>query len=397
MLFIGVSLSAHAIALLIFGATYQFEPMSAENMNTEDAMSVETVNLPPSPPTEAVISEPPPQEQSPPEPEAPPTPKPQAPPSPQEPAPPVSTPKPAAKTPAPSATPAVQTSASPVPSPSVTPSPTPTPDASASPQYTERDQFARAQLTDFLKSQDIFIPDELPPGIESWEELAKQMTDETWVKNFEAQAKILGMLPNNTRGSDNQPTPNDGNNPPPSGDPNTPPTENSGEPNNNANGRRGVRFGAFNEFMRRSQNLNNVDTTLDPYFNNSNTRLNNDFESERNAESEAQRALQESERRLRELRSLPGLPSPTPIPLPEYKTGNVGFPYVNFRYDNHEFKLSWDPNTTQNKRVDVRYYPPATPSQIKTFALPWDNKWDNNVPAMLQDVLQYYELDKSAR
>jgi hypothetical protein len=241
----------------------------------------------------------------------------------------------------------------------------------------------------------MFIPDELPPGIESWEQLAQQMTDETWVKNFEAQAKILGMLPGNTQGSESQPTPGDNAPPPDANSSASPEGENSTNPS--ANGRRGVRFGAFNEFMRRSQNLNNVDTTLNPYFNNSNTRLNNDFESERNAESEAQRALQESERRLRELRSLPGLPAPTPIPLPEYKTGNVGFPYVNFRYDNYEFKLSWNPNETQNKRVDVRYYPPATPSQIKTFALPWDNKWDNDVPAMLQDVLQYYELEKSAR
>lgn len=241
----------------------------------------------------------------------------------------------------------------------------------------------------------MFVPDELPPGIESWEELAKQMTDETWVKNFEAQAKILGMLPGNTQGSESQPTPGDNNSPPPSGEPNTP--DNNGDGNNNANGRRGVRFGAFNEFMRRSQNLNNVDTTLDPYFNNSNTRLNNDFESERNAESEAQRALRESEQRLRELRSLPGLPTPTPVPLPEYKTGNVGFPYVNFRHDNYEFKLSWNPNETQNKRVDVRYYPPATPSQVESYSLAWDPKWDNDVPAMLQAVLQYYELNKNAQ
>ncbi|MGV3522753.1 MAG: hypothetical protein ACO1RX_00935 [Candidatus Sericytochromatia bacterium] len=379
----------HFLALVIFAANYEFSSLKAEETDSEAAIQVETVNLPPSmpPPSEAP---PPPAQPAPPSVQAPPPPQPQVPDQlAQRPI----TPPSAAPTPMPTPTPTPQqTGASAAPTPSAAPQPSvsPTPVQTPTPEQVaaQREQIAKKMFIDTMREQGLDVPDDyqLPQGIKSFEELLIATSPEKQKELNDASSAYwqerFGSTPNNTRGSDQGLGPN------------TPPDPNAPTPDPNASydpnaPRSGVRFGDLDRSLDRrldGSRLNDVD--LDPL---RRPRLQNDLDTALD-EEDPYRGVDELGRDLRNFDTGLGTPTPAPIVLPNYTKKSLGpIEYITFDYKGRKFSLQWPGSEEDNKRVSVKHYPGSNPSAIETFELRWLAEWQDNPEALVRTALEEYE------
>jgi hypothetical protein len=209
---------------------------------------------------------------------------------------------------------------------------------------------------------------------------------------YEQEAKRLGQLPTNTQGSDGGVT-----------DGSTPENNNSATPEDNPP-RGGVRFGNFGQDLdKASRNIRRFDPSLDNPFGyqpriNTELDIRTDRFDDDNGLTEEEKALERARRNLGQLDLDLSAPSPTPIPLPPYETGDLGaMQYLTLNYDSLTFRVQWSADNSPDKKINARYYPPRQPSNIQVLELPWRSEWDNNLPALVQAVLQAYEARKAGR
>lgn len=340
-------------------------------MDAESPIQVQAVNIPPNPPPvspEYDYSEPealpdplPPPEQSKPSETLTEAPAPIATPAPRPQPTPTPTPLPAPSIPRPDDQSSLAPeSLDPLPTPE---QPTPEPDVAVPDQLAELppiEQAAKDSVASLLEESGVNIADiELPPGIENWADYERLLKYGDSGAGFEADARRLGQLPSHTQGTENSGVA--------SGDDSISTPSDSLE-----QGRRAVNPFALDNLNRESPR------PLDQL-----------------AES-GRSHLESGISNLNRWGSTPlVLPTPTPIPLPDYRTGDLGvMQYLTFNYDNLVFRAEWSGEEQRDKRLNVRYYPPAQPSQIQTLELPWQVTWEQNTVALVQDVLQAYEARK---
>lgn len=371
-------------------------------MDAEDPIQVQAVNIPPSPPPASP-------EYDYGETETPPAPLPDPVPAPEQPQPeaqlaeapaPINTPIPQPRptptpTPQPSTPPSQDNedalpSASPGPEPSAAQSSEPaSPEPSASVQLADlppAEQEAKEKVSELLKNQGVDVPEELPFGFKSWGEYQEFMV------GYEQEAKRLGQLPTNTQGSDGGVA-----------DGSTPENNNSATPEEGTP-RGGVRFGNFGQDLdKASRNIRRFDPSLDNPFGyqpriNTELDIRTDRFDDGNGLTEEEKALERARRNLGQLDLDLSTPSPSPIPLPPYETGDLGaMQYLTLNYDSLTFRVQWSADNSPDKKINARYYPPRQPSNIQILELPWRSEWDNNLPALVQAVLQAYEARKAGR
>lgn len=376
----------HFLALVIFAANYEFSSLKAEETDSEAAIQVETVNLPPSmpPPSEAP---PPPSQQAPPPMQEPPPPEP---PEPEQIAERPITPPSVNPTPVPTPTPTPQeggSSAEPTPSaapqPSVTPIPAPTQTPTPEEVAAQREQIAKKML----REQGLDVPDDyqLPAGIKSFEELLIAVSPEKQKELNDASSAYwqerFGLTPDNTRGSDQGIDPNA------TPDPNAPTPDPNASYDPNAP-RTGVRFGDLDRSLdRRLDGSRLGDVNLDPL---RRPRLQNDLDEALDEEDPYGR-VDELDRGLRNFDTGLGTPTPPPIELPTYRTGTVGsLQYITFDYQNRKFNLQWPGSEEDNKRVSVKHFPGNNPAAIESFEVRWLPEWQDNPEALVRAVLEEY-------
>lgn len=352
----------HGFALIVFSSHFKFQKISAQTLENQEAIRVETVNLPPPssanppespPPTRAPLLQAPPSSE--PEPlvrrKPNPTPTPTSQPSPS-------------SLPTPSPTPETSTSAKPqatpspllTASPSISPSPQPTPTYLADLPPAEAQ--AKKSIQDFMKIQGVEVPEELPQGFKTWQEY------QSFLLSFDENAKKLMTLPEHTSGSDQA-----GNSSAASSSPN-----NQQKPSDQEGLRRGARLLDFLLGQQESgANQQNFDT------------------------SDTENKLNIGQQRLRELTGELVLPTPSSaLPLPEkWETGSLGFSYVRFTYDQLRFQVRWDDAVQEQVReVYVNHYPATNPKAIQSFKLKWNPDWGQDIKKLISAVLMVYEQKK---
>ncbi len=349
MLFCILSLLLHLGVLVAFAGSIKMQRISSENMENKDPIQVSTVRMPPPAP-----------ESPPPEPETPPSQTPpRAPTAPDA----LSRPRPVV-TPTPRPTPLLAKPspspsgalASPTPTPLVSPTPSaspaptlssPTPQPSPSENLAPAEAQAKQSIQDFMKAQGTEVPDKLPQGFKSWEDYQK------FLISFDENAARLMVLPGNTAGSEQASSaPASGATPAPG----QVPTDNSGSGNSGG--------GGWFDWVKNEKQPQAFDTR------------------------EADRQLEATRQRLNDLTRPLELPEASPPPLPEkWETGSLGFSYVNFKYEQLQFRARWDSAVQEDVReVDVSYYPPAAPKDVQTFKLKWQPAWTQDIRGLISAI-----------
>lgn len=364
LLFCILSFLLHSILLIAFAGNLKFHKMSAQTLENQDAIQVETVNIPPPSPEAPPESLPPTRQPLPRPPE---TPEPDALVRNQPKPTPTALPTPILNKP--SATPLPQASAS--IKPQVTPSPAlPSPSALPNPQASPTqladlppaEAQAKKSIQDFMKEQGTEAPETLPQGFTSWEEYQK------FLVSFDENAKKFMTLPGHTTGSD-QAGHSASSSPPSPG--NQADSPNQGEP------REGYRTGLLDFWLNNG--------AQEPGRNRQNFDI-----------GETENKLNSGQERLRDLTRELELPAASAPPLPEkWETGSLGFSYVRFNYDQLRFQARWDAEVQESVReVDVNYYPPTAPKEIQSFKLKWNPAWSTDIKGLISAIQTIYEQKK---
>lgn len=383
-----LSLLIHLLLLVGFASHYQFKALQAQASDTDQAMTIETVNLQPESP-------PPPPSEAPPMPEPPPSPdqlaeRPIATPAPQPAATPVPAPTP---TPTPEPTP-IPPGPSPnvvaTPTPEPTPTPTPDPDA-LPPQFAnlnEHEKTAGRYLKKYLADQNLELPDQLPFGFKTWEDYAKFINND-----YEEKAYKLGQLPSDTRGVDQ----------PPQGEasPNPNASEQPGDnPQPASSGSSGFHFNDVDRSLNQGEKKlkkggfwNFGPFKQEPKLN---TDLNIRTDRFHDDAVDPDKELDAAQKRLRDLDLSLG-PTPSPIPIPDYNLGDLGaFLYLNFERGGLQFKLQWQKDQAENSDLSAQYYSPQEPGKFKLLPLKWKTEWQQDPKALVRAIIQAYEDQQKA-
>lgn len=417
-MFIFLSIAFHAFLLVALASSIKLGEGEMSVSKSDQVMAVNTVNLPP---------EAPPPSEAPPAFEPPPV-------SAPDPGDAIAVPQPTAmNTAIPTPTPTAVPAFIPTPLPSTTPTPFPTPAASGAPELPEAtptpmstpsvgptprlkieatpvpesaDRVAEKELApelQKLKKEERFAAQyvvkdllkkgaladakdltELPFGYDSWEQYAASIGPA-----YEAEAKRLGMLPNNTGLAPEPGTVPEPGTTPESGDPSS--TNGEGSSTGTGNGTGGGWFSGFSGLDNKSIK---TDQDLDPI---AKPDFKNPFADPKALDKQdAFSSLNKKPNLSGSIGSL-SLPTPKPIVLPKYKTSDLGaLAFIGFDYDGHEFRLDWSPQAKPGaKKVTVKYFPKGNSSQQQSFEMPWRTEWDaENKDALVQDALQGYERRK---
>ena len=378
----------HLALIIGFAAKYEFQSIQA-SAPSEEAINVETFNRPPS---EVPLEEPDTSFDPPPTPNFPP---PEQPLINQEPDRPLSTPAPTAQ-PVPTTTPTPEPAPKPTPKGPQKPAtthPTPTPEQSPSAatadlpaqfaNLPESEKTAGRFLKEYLKSQDLDLPEDLPFGFENWDQYAKFINND-----YEEQAYKLGQLPGNTKGVD---MPNEEASADPGGN-------ESASPDSSSTPHSGTRFGEFEnrELNKSAERLKEIKNRgLFDFFKpqaKKDDDINADLFKKNNPLKDPDKSLEEARKRLHNLDLDLGIPSPSPVPIPEYNLGDLGIIlYLNFDYDQQSFKVQWEKEQRPDSLISAQYYPPSNPAQLKKLDLSWRKAWGENPQALVRAVIQAYE------